>query len=92
MQSPTEVVMKLLHEGLVNNMQIHLMAQTLGCLRPVLSVCGSAEMTAEYGDDGMPIVTSLLNSAMKKVSSDKEKLFFPLLVGVIFLCYCLHAN
>jgi hypothetical protein len=83
MQSPTEVVSKILHEGLTNSKQVPLMVEVLECLNPVLSVCELDELNAASGDEKMSVVTSLLSSVMKNDLSDLEKSNFVNLVGVI---------
>jgi hypothetical protein len=83
MQSPAEVVTKILHEGLTNSKQVPLVVEVLECLNPVLSVCELDNITAASGNEKMSIVTSLLSSVMKNDLNDLEKSNFVNLVGVI---------
>lgn len=92
MQSPTEVVMKILLEGLTNSKQVPLMVEVLECLNPVLSVCELDKMAVASGNEKMSIVTSLLSSVMKNDLSDLEKSNFVNLVGVICFWYCLSVT
>jgi hypothetical protein len=93
MQSPVEVVTKILHEGLTNSKQMPLMVEVLECLGPVLSVCWLDEMNAAAsGNEGTPIVTSLLSNVMKNDLSDQEKSNFVNLVGVICFYYYLFVS
>jgi hypothetical protein len=92
MQSPTEVVTKILHEGLTNSKQVPLMVEVLEYLNPILSVCELDKMTAASGNKKMSTVTSLLSSVMKNDLSDLEKSNFVNLVRVICFYYRLSVN
>lgn len=106
MQSPPEVVTKILHEGLTNPKQVPLMIEVLECLNPILSVYELDKMTAASGNEKMSIVTLLLSSVMKNDLSDLEKSNFvnfavalvnrSIVDGSVFLRRCLlpalHEN
>jgi hypothetical protein len=92
MQSPVEVVTKILHEGLTNSKQIPLMVEVLDCLSPVLSVCRLDEMSSASGNETTPIVTSLLSNVMKDDLNDLEKSNFVNLVGVMCFYYYLYVS
>lgn len=82
MQSPVEVVTKILHEGLMNSKQILLMIEVLECLDPICNVCELDDMKAASGNE-LNLVMRLLNDAAKNDLSDLQKSNFVNLVSVM---------
>jgi hypothetical protein len=73
MQSPVEVIARVLQEGLKNSKQIMLMVEVLECLNPIYSAYEADNMSAASGNEKMIVVTCLLNKVMKNDLSDREK-------------------
>ncbi|XP_021914752.1 uncharacterized protein LOC110827415 isoform X2 [Zootermopsis nevadensis] len=72
-ESPVEVITRVLQEGLKNSKQIVLMVEVLECLNPIYGAFEAADMGAASGNEKMIIVTCLLNEAMKNDLNDQEK-------------------
>lgn len=83
MQSPFEVINKILHEGLTNSKQLSLMIEVLECLDPICRVCELDDIKAASGSE-MTLVTHLLNDAVKKGLSDVQKSNFVKLVSIVY--------
>ena len=83
MQSPVEVIAKILHEGLMNTKQLSLMIEVLECLDPICRVCELDDIKAASGNE-MTLVTCLLNDAVKNGSSDLQKSNFVNLVSIMY--------
>lgn len=79
MQSPVEVITKILGEGLMNSKQISLMVEVLECLDPICRVCELDDIKAASGNE-MTLVICLLNDAVKNGLSDLQKSNFVKLV------------
>jgi hypothetical protein len=73
MQSPIEVITRVLQEGLKNSKQMMLMIEVLECLNPVYSAYEAANMSEACGNESMIVVTCLLNNVMKNDLNDLEK-------------------
>jgi hypothetical protein len=84
MQSPVEVITKVLHEGLMNCKHTSLMVEVLEFLNPICSVCEVGDMDSASGNE-MSLVMCLLNNSMKNDLSNLEKSNFVNLVSVIYL-------
>jgi len=83
MQSPVEVITKILHEGLMNSKQLSLMIEVLECLNPICRVCEVDDIKAASGNE-MTLVMFLLNDAVKNGLSDLQKSNFVNLVSVMY--------
>ena len=83
MQSPVEVITKILHEGLMNSKQLSLMIEVLECLDPICRVCEPNDIKAASGNE-MTLVMCLLNDAVKKDLSDLQKTNFVNLVSIMY--------
>jgi hypothetical protein len=83
MQSPVEVLTRVLQEGLKNSKQMLLMVEILECLDPIYNAYEADNMSAASGNEKMMIVTCLLNEAMKNGLSDLERSNFVSFVSFI---------
>jgi hypothetical protein len=83
MQSPVEVITKILHEGLMNSKQLSLMIEVLECLNPICRVCELDDMKAASGNE-MTLVIFLLNDAVKNGLYDLQKSNFVNLVSIMY--------
>jgi hypothetical protein len=83
MQSPVEVITKILHEGLMNSKQLSLMIEVLECMDPICRVCESDDIKAASGNE-MTFVMFLLNVAVKNSLSDLQKSNFVNLVSIMY--------
>lgn len=83
MQSPVEVITKILHEGLMNSKQLSLMIEVLDCLDPICRVCELDDIKAASGNE-MTLVMCLLNDAVKNGLSDLQKSNFVNFVSIVY--------
>jgi len=83
MQSPVEVITKILHEGLMNSKQLSLMIEVLECLDPICRVCELDDIKAASGSE-MTLVMHLLNDSAKNGLSDLQKSNFVKLVSIMY--------
>jgi hypothetical protein len=83
MQSPVEVVTKILHEGLMNFKQLSLMIEVLECLDPICRVCELNDIKTASGNE-MTLVMCSLNDAVKNGLSDLQKSNFVNLVSIMY--------
>jgi len=83
MQSPVEVITRILNEGLMNSKQLSLMIEVLECLDPICRVCELGDIKAASGNE-MTLVMCLLNDAMKNGLRDLQKSNFVKLVSIMY--------